>query len=536
MPKLRAVTAAVLLILAASLSAATFTVTSSAPEGPGTLNQALLDANATPGLDQIRFAVPVASIPATGLPQSTDPVDIDGLLTSGDRVSIVMPDTFDVTAGFKFAAGSSGSSLRNVNMDPVPNLAVRVFAGVLGVTIEKNIFRTPVVIDGDESVILDNLFSGPGAELRINGDLNEVLRNRLPSVVLGVLSDANVIGRERTAGNTIARLTTLGTRNRIRSNTFPGGGGAAITASSVTETVTSIAFNTISGYATGILVSAGTGVAIQRNSIANTGIPIDLGGDGPTPNDPAPDADTGPNNRQNHPVLTAATLSGGSLIVTGSLFSVPNTPFEVELFSNSASDPDARTLLAVVPVGTESGGIATFTHTITSPLPAPDEVITATAINRTTADTSEVSPPVPIDEPGTVAFSTATYRVSEREGTVTLTIHRTGGSDSTFVVYSTERGTATPPADFASSSGTITFGPGVTTQTITIPIVADSIAEPEETFTVTLRAPVGGPALGTPSTATVVIAAHLDIPTASTWALILLALALAAITLVRIGG
>lgn len=56
----RAVAVAVLLLAAAPLFAATFTVTSSSETGPGTLTQAILDANATPGRDQIRFAVPSA--------------------------------------------------------------------------------------------------------------------------------------------------------------------------------------------------------------------------------------------------------------------------------------------------------------------------------------------------------------------------------------------------------------------------------------------------------------------------------------------
>jgi hypothetical protein len=52
--------AAVLLLsvsLATPLFAATFTVTDSGPVGPGTLRQAILDANANPGRDEIVFAV-----------------------------------------------------------------------------------------------------------------------------------------------------------------------------------------------------------------------------------------------------------------------------------------------------------------------------------------------------------------------------------------------------------------------------------------------------------------------------------------------
>ena len=58
------------------------------------------------------------------------------------------------------------------------------------------------------------------------------------------------------------------------------------------------------------------------------------GGDGPTPNDPL-DADTGPNNLQNYPVLTGATQT----TVAGTLNSTPNTTFTLEFFSNTECDP-----------------------------------------------------------------------------------------------------------------------------------------------------------------------------------------------------
>lgn len=63
--------------------AATFTVTNTANSGPGSLRQAILDANANPGADTITFAIGATGSqqtiqPTAALPTITDPVTIDG--------------------------------------------------------------------------------------------------------------------------------------------------------------------------------------------------------------------------------------------------------------------------------------------------------------------------------------------------------------------------------------------------------------------------------------------------------------------------
>ncbi len=79
--------AAILSGVAAFGFATTYTVTSTADSGAGTLRQAILDANANPGADTIAFAVVGSGVhtiaPASALPTITGPVTIDGYTQSG---------------------------------------------------------------------------------------------------------------------------------------------------------------------------------------------------------------------------------------------------------------------------------------------------------------------------------------------------------------------------------------------------------------------------------------------------------------------
>ena len=59
------------------------------------------------------------------------------------------------------------------------------------------------------------------------------------------------------------------------------------------------------------------------------------------------------------------------------------------------------------------------------------------------------------------------------------------------VDYATSDGTATAPSDYISTSGSLTFAPGETRKTVSVPIVDDSVEDDAETFTLTLSNPSG---------------------------------------------
>ena len=108
---------------------------------------------------------------------------------------------------------------------------------------------------------------------------------------------------------------------------------------------------------------------------------------------------------------------------------------------------------------------------------------------------------------GVLQLDASSYTVDEDDGSLTVTVNRTGGSAGTVMVnYSTSPSfNATPGLDYTPVTGTLTFGPGETTKTFNVPILEDAQAESSEQFNVILSGPVGGAALGTPSTASVII-------------------------------
>jgi CSLREA domain-containing protein len=160
-----------------------------------------------------------------------------------------------------------------------------------------------------------------------------------------------------------------------------------------------IAYN--SGAGVGLANSLGsdpTNTRIQRNSTySNGGLGIDLNVDGITAND-AGDADTGPNNRQNFPVLTVASFGSGLTTIDGSLNSTANTQFTIEFFHGDSCDPsgngEGHTFLGQTVVTTDGAGNVNFGPSFATGTPLNGRQLTATATNPT-GNTSELSTCIP---------------------------------------------------------------------------------------------------------------------------------------------
>lgn len=404
------------LTAACSASAATFVVSNGADSGPGTLRQAMLDANTSPGRDLIAFATAQVLVDGS-LPQITDPLDIDGRV-AGAKVAV---EQINPGAGlaFDFRPGSDGSALDSVTLR---NFGQEIFIrpAVNDVRLTNNASDdgfSLVTVQGNRT-----LFGQPGAGNRFaivevfGGSGNVVAGNEVSTVFLSFGTDQVIAGNRvgqiisqataaRIERNEISALATVGIRVQI-----PGAGVAIVRDNVIVEGDVGILVQAPALVERNRLVNNIRGIAVtdnaahlSANSISGGTIGIDLGLDGLTPNDPAPDPDTGANHRQNFPVLTAARRSPEAVAVTGTLTSAPSTPYTIELFWSPASDPKAHTFIGSTDVVTDATGNAVFQATFTSNVPVAGAVITATATNRGSVaipgnapdETSELSAPIP---------------------------------------------------------------------------------------------------------------------------------------------
>jgi hypothetical protein len=145
--------------------------------------------------------------------------------------------------------------------------------------------------------------------------------------------------------------------------------------------------------------------------------------------------------------------------------------------------PGVTTMTVTVPVNgdTLSEADETFFVNLTTPINAT--ITDAQGLGTITND--DVSPTLSINDvtvvEGNVGVTNAVF---------TITLSAASGQAVT-VLASSADGTATSPSDYIQLPPTlVTFAPGVTTMTITVPVNGDTLSEPDETFFVNLTAPI----------------------------------------------
>ncbi len=240
-----------------------------------------------------------------------------------------------------------------------------------------------VLIDAAPSTTVGGTTGTPRNVISGN-NRNGVFINAVAATSNNILG--NYIGTNAAGTSALSNLRGVIINNSSNNTVGGTGAGAANT----------IALNTNDG----VLVLSGTGNSILSNSIHSNGsvagaLGIDLFDNGVSAND-ADDPDTGPNNLQNFPALTSATISadGTTLNVQGALDSTASTSFRVEFFANATCDNsgsgEGRTFLGSATVTTNASGDAAINTNVPVSI-LVGQAITATATNNTTNDTSEFS-------------------------------------------------------------------------------------------------------------------------------------------------
>ncbi|MCB1634783.1 MAG: hypothetical protein KDI51_09355, partial [Xanthomonadales bacterium] len=170
---------------------------------------------------------------------------------------------------------------------------------------------------------------------------------------------------------------------------------------------------------------------------------------------------------------------------------------QVDSSNGSALGGSDYTPIVALPVAFTAGGAATATVSVPilgDTILEPNETFDLTLSNPVGATIDDGTGVGTITNDDSASIAINDVSLAEGNGGNTafvFTVSLTGSVQDGFSVpFSTANGSATQPADYASTSGTLTFtGTANETQTITVQVVGDTLLEPNETFNVNLGTP-----------------------------------------------
>jgi hypothetical protein len=404
-------------------------------DGKISLREAITAANNTADgaggiVDLINFAIAgvgVQTITLTSaLPTITDAVIIDASTQTGFAgTPLIELNGNNAVANAFNVNGGGGSTLSGFAINRFTGDAVVLTTGgntITGSYIGTNAAGTAALGNGLAGISIlagsnnnaiggttaaeRNIISGNGTAggnnangITVRGNNNLIEGNYIGVAADGVTVFGNVDDGVDVTGS--ATNNQIGGSGAGQGNIVAGSGQVGVKSQS-TSSGTNITGNAI-------FSNGGAGVRIQdtsnadrisQNSIYGNGsLGIDLRASGDsspwvTPNDVG-DVDTGPNNLKNYPVITSATSNAGTISISGTLNSIANTAFRIELFANTTADPsgsgEGERYLGFVNVTTDGSGNASFTANISGALSSTQKVISATTIETSSGNTSEFS-------------------------------------------------------------------------------------------------------------------------------------------------
>ena len=101
---------------------------------------------------------------------------------------------------------------------------------------------------------------------------------------------------------------------------------------------------------------------------------------------------------------------------------------------------------------------------------------TGTSLDQSVASVTLADKQTSTFADGTVKFGSSNYSVNVTAGKAVVTVSHVGGIGAASVAYSTTGGSALPGTDYSAVSGTLTFAPGESIKTFTVPILAGGTA------------------------------------------------------------
>ena len=394
-----------------------FVVTNTQDSGAGSLRQAILDANANPGPDDITFNIPGAGVhtvkPLSPLPVVTDTVNIDGYMQPGSAANSIMGGSNAVILveldGSAAGVGASGLEITG-NTVNVSGLVINRFGGhgifysaggegtVAGCYVGTNAAGTAALGNGGHGVAIVNsgshLIGGAAA-----GDSNIIAGNGGDGVhieeIAGGDADVNVVQGDRIGvGSGGGALPNAGNGVYVFGDQNTVGGENAGEGSEIANNSSD-----------GVEVASGVSNSVRGNSVyANAGLGIELRDGQPdgtvTPNDSF-DGDDGANRLQNFPLIDSATRTVNGTDIAGTLDSLPGVGFRIDFYSSPSCDPsgngEGQTYLGSKTVGTLDDGHSNFSLSLPA-LTTVGHFVTATATSED-QNTSEFSPCVLVTAP-----------------------------------------------------------------------------------------------------------------------------------------
>lgn len=216
----------------------------------------------------------------------------------------------------------------------------------------------------------------------------------------------------------------------------------------------------------------------------------------------------------NSPVFLNNSRIGPCLSINDATVTEGNSGTTPAQFTVSLSSASSQTVTVDYRVASRSAtdgtdyqsvtGQLTFTPgTLTQPINVPvqgdglDEnneafnVFIANPVNAALLDSQGVGTIIDDDAPPGFSISDATVTEGNSgtpQASFNVTLSAASGR-KTKVRYATANGTATAGSDYIAKSGTVFLNPGETSKFVTVPIIPDTLSEPDETFFVDLSVP-----------------------------------------------